>query len=146
MENIDIIDKYLMEGDNVDIIYLDFSKVLDMLSFTSENEKLSYFFKKKKKEKKLIFSDIFDRTMKVKIGDNYFQMQNTTFQCSSGISTVFFFFFFLLFLIFINDLPNDIKSEIELFVGADKLLMRWQSKEKTRMDQNKLSNWKYIWK
>ena len=52
----------------------------------------------------------------------------------------------LLLLIFINDLPNDIKSEIELFADDAKLFARPLSKEMTKIDLNKLSYWEDIWK
>ena len=52
----------------------------------------------------------------------------------------------LLFLIFINDLCNDIESEIELLTNDVKLLVRPLSKEITQMDLNELSYWKDIWK
>ena len=52
----------------------------------------------------------------------------------------------LLFLICIKDLSNDIKSEIQLFADDVKLLVRPLSKETTRMDQNYLLYWEYIWK
>ena len=71
--------------------------------------------------------------MKVKIGGNYSETQNI-----SSIVTQK--------LIFINDLPNGIKSEIEIFVDDIKLVVRPLSKETTQMDQKKLSYWESIWK
>ena len=52
----------------------------------------------------------------------------------------------LLFLIFINDLRNDIKSEIKLFAGDVKRLIRPLSKEITQKELNKLSYWEDVCK
>ena len=57
--------------------------------------------------------------MKVKIGNSYSGTQNIHFGVShSSVQGPF------LFLIFINDLPNIIKSEIKLFHDDVKLLVR----------------------
>ena len=45
----------------------------------------------------------------------------------------------LLFLVFINNLSNDIKSEIKLFAHIDKLKVRPLSKETTKVGLNRLS-------
>ena len=50
----------------------------------------------------------------------------------------------LLFLVFINDLPKDVKSEIEVFADNVKLLVRPLCKEITQTDLNKLSFWENI--
>ena len=50
-------------------------------------------------------NDIFGRTMKVKIGSTYSETQYIPLRP-------------LLFLIFVNDLSNDIKLEIELFADV----------------------------
>ena len=77
--------------------------------------------------------------MKVKIGNNYSETQNIPFgvlqESVLGL---------LLFLISINDLPNDIKSKIRLFVDDIKLLVKPLSKEIIQMDINKLSYWEDI--
>ena len=60
-----------------------------------------------------------DRRMKVKIGNNYSEKQNIRSSILQGSIQEFW-----LFLIFLNDLPNDIKSEIKLFVDEVKLVFR----------------------
>ena len=45
----------------------------------------------------------------------------------------------------VNDVPNDIKSEIKLFADDVKLLVRPLSKETSPIDLNELSYWKDIW-
>ena len=52
----------------------------------------------------------------------------------------------LLVLISINDLPNDIKLEIEWLFDDVKLIVRPSSKEIRWMDWNKLSHCKDNWK
>ena len=56
--------------------------------------------------------------MKVKIGKNYLETENIPSDVFQGSLLGF-----LLFLTFINDLPNDIKSEIKLFADDVKLLI-----------------------
>ena len=51
-----------------------------------------------------------------------------------------------MFLIVINNLPNDIKTEIKIFADDVKLHVRPLSKETTLMDLNKLTHWEKIWK
>ena len=74
-----------------------------------------------------------DRTMKI-IGNNYSKTQNIFSNVPQGSLLKP-----LLFLIFINDLPNDIKSEIEVFADIVKQLVRPLFKETTQIDLNKLS-------
>ena len=45
-----------------------------------------------------------------------------------------------------NNIPDDIKSEIKLLADYVKQLVRLLSKDTTQMDLNKLSYWKDIWK
>ena len=72
--------------------------------------------------------------MKVNISNNYSETQNilNNVPQESILGP-------LLFLKFINVLPNDIKSEIELFVDDVKLVLKQLLKETTQLDLNKLS-------
>ena len=58
--------------------------------------------------------------MKVKIGNNYFETLDVPLESIPAPS---------LFLIYINDLPNYIKSEIKLFADDVKLLVWSLSKQ-----------------
>ena len=62
------------------------------------------------------------------------------------MSDFYFLLGHLLFLIFINDLLNDIKSLSKLVANDVTLLVKLLSKETTQMDLKKLSNWEDIWK
>ena len=83
LESIDIIKEYLMEEDNGDIIYLDSCKVFVIsLSFNSKIKITLGISKNNSKYCKILFN----RTMKVKIGDNFSETEFTCW-CSSRIST-----------------------------------------------------------
>ena len=89
---------------------MDFSKVFDMVS---------HYLLVKMKNLELILWDIFDRTLQVKICNKYSETQNISFDFHHGSvlrPTLFF--------IFINDVPNIIKSEIKLFSYNVKQLIR----------------------
>ena len=98
-----------MEGDNADIIYLDFCKAFDMVSH------YCWLVKMKKlgilKIVNIVWYFLRDGTMKVKIGKNYSETQNIASSVPQDFRTVTFF----CFLIFINGLSYDIKMEIKLF-------------------------------
>ena len=66
-----------------------------------------------------------DGTSKVEIGNNYSETLNILWY-SVVLGP-------LLFLLFINDLPNDIKSETRLFADDIKLLAWLLSKETTQI-------------
>ena len=122
MESIDMINEYLMKGDNADIIDLDFNKEFDI----SHSHLLV-----KMKNKKEIF---FDRNIKVKL----FWNTKYTIQCSSEIRTGTFVvhkWFVYWYKIRNKTIADDVK-----------LLSSSLSKETTPMDLNKLSYWKNIWK
>ena len=131
---LNIINQYLIEGDNADIIYLGFSKAFDMVFHNNLQVKMKNLsISKNKKTVNIVRSFLIDETMKVKIVNNYSETQNI-------LSNVHWRFVLgpLLFLIFINYLPNDKKPEIKLFAGDVKLLIRPILKE---------TNWfKDIWK
>ena len=65
-----------------------------------------------------IFTDGFDRTMKVKIDSNYSESHNILSSIPEGSVLEH------LFLISINDLPNDRRSKIELFADDVKIPVR----------------------
>ena len=72
--------------------------------------------------------------MKVKIENNYSETQNIPSGIPQGSVLRLF-----LFLIFINDLPIDIRSEIKLIADDVKLLVRPLFKERKQIDLDKLS-------
>ena len=112
-ESFDIKNEYLIKRDNVDIIYLNFNKTVTMVShyhLLVKKKNLGIFFKY------AIFPEMFDQTMKVKIGSNYCERQNIHSSISQESVLGHF--------IFMNNLPNDIKSEIKLFPDDVKLIVR----------------------
>ena len=100
-----------MEKYNVNIVYLDFSKSFDMLSHYCLLKIMKNFvFSKKKKQYIIERYFLTDKTLKVKTGYNYVETKHIS--PSVPLESVLRP---LLFLIFFNNLPDDIKSEVELF-------------------------------
>ena len=109
------------------VIYLDFSSASNSISHYHLLVKRKNLGVSKKKTNSKYYKMLFNRLMKEKFGNNYSKTQNIRFIVpqSSVLEP-------LLFLIFINNLPIDIKSEREQFADV-KLLVTPLPKEKTQI-------------
>ena len=91
LEIIDIIKEYLIEGDNVEVTYFDFSETFHMVSHYHLLVKMKNLVISPKYSKHCkIF--LTDRTIKVKIGNNYSERLNITSGASqdSALGSCFF--------------------------------------------------------
>ncbi len=90
--SVDIINEYLMKGNNADIIYLDFCKAFDMVSHYCWLVKMKMLGILKIVN--IVWYFLRDGTMKVKIGKNYSETQNIASSVPQDFCTVTFFLFF----------------------------------------------------
>ena len=140
LESIDAINEYLNEGNSADILYLDFSKAFDTVSHYRLLIKMQNFG---------ISSNIINivkdflsnRTMRVKVGCTYSESHNVPSGVPQGSVLGP-----LLFLIFINDLPDSIKSFVELFADDVKLLVGPSMQNIVQTDLESLTVWEETWK
>ena len=140
LESIDTINEYLSEGNIADILYLDFSKAFDTVSHyrllvKMENLGISTNIIN------IVNNFLSDRTMRVKVGSAFSKPQNVPSGVPQGSVLGP-----LLFLIFINDLPDSIKSFVELFADDVKLLIGPSMHHIAQLDLDHLTKWEAIWK
>ena len=140
LESIDKIYEYLAEGNTADILYLDFSKAFDTVSHYRLITKMRNFGISGNIIN-IVKDFLSNRTMKVKVGNAFSQSRNITSGVPQGSVLGP-----LLFLIFINDLPDSIKSFVELFADDVKLLAGPSSQDVLQADLNNLTEWEEIWK
>lgn len=140
LESIDAINEFLTEGNSADILYLDFSKAFDTVSH----------YRLLIKMKNLGISNniinvvkdfLSNRSMRVKVGSSYSQSHNVPSGVPQGSVLGP-----LLFLIFINDLPDGIKSFLQLFADDVKLLVGPSMQDIVQADLDSLTDWEEIWK
>ena len=133
------VDELLENNDNVDIIYLDFQKAFDSVPHKRLMHKLKMYGITAKTL--AIISDFLkDRTFCVRIGDKL----SNKFYVLSGVPQGSVLGP-LLFLIFINDIPEGIKSFLLLFADDLKLVINANFPQIVQNDLDILSQWQKKW-
>jgi hypothetical protein len=138
-ECFDKIDEIVNDGGDVDILYLDFQKAFDTVPHKRLIHKLkSYGITGKTLD--IITDFLSSRTFRVRVGDTL----SDVFKVTSGVPQGSVLGP-LLFLIFINDIPNGIKSFLLLFADDLKLIVNANLKDVTQKDLDLLSEWQKKW-
>ena len=139
IETLDIVSDMLAKGDDVDIFYLDFQKAFDTVPHYRLYLKLSNFGIQGK-----ILNSIFDflsnRTYKVIVGDS----KSGSFNVTSGVPQGSVLGP-LLFLLYINDIPENIKNNVFLFADDLKMISNAKEKQKNQNDLDSLVSWQNKW-
>ena len=138
-ECFDKIDEILDEGGNVDILYLDFQKAFDTVPHNRLLHKLR-MYGITGKTLDVIADFLSGHTFRVKVGDTMSKM----FKVTSGVPQGSVLGP-LLFLIFINDIPDGIKSFLLLFADDLKLIVNADLKDVTQQDLDILTEWQNKW-
>ena len=138
-ECFDKIDEIVNGGGDVDILYLDFQKAFDTVPHKRLIHKLkAYGITGKTLD--IITDFLSSRTFRVRVGDTL----SDEFEVTSGVPQGAVLGP-LLFLIFINDIPNGIKSFLLLFADDLKLVVNANLKDVTQKDLDVLSEWQKKW-
>ena len=140
LESIDIINEYLTESNSADILYFDFAKAFDTVSHYRLLVKMQNLGISRNLIN-IVKDFLSNRTMKVKVGSAFSESHNVPSGVPQGSVLGP-----LLFLIFINDLPESIKSFVELFADDVKLLVGPLMNDIVQADLDSLSEWENIWK
>ena len=139
LECLDEVYEILSKKETLDILYLDFQKAFDTVPHKRLLGKLASFGIEGK-VLKIVEDFLKNRTFVVKVGSSY----SKTFNVISGVpqGTVLGP---LLFLIYINDLPNGIKSFVSLFADDLKLIIQSSKHIYGQADLEKLMEWEKKW-
>ena len=139
LECLDVVNGILADQDSADIMYLDFQKAFDSVPHHRLLAKLeSYGIKGKTLE--TIKDFLSNRTFNVKVG----AALSKSFPVSSGVPQGSVLGP-LLFLIYINDLPDGLKSFVSLFADDVKMVTRSSNYQIAQQDLDLLSEWESKW-
>ena len=139
LETIDAILDMIAEGAPVDVLYLDFCKAFDTVPHHRLLVKLeSYGIVGSTLE--IIRDFLSNRSMKVVVGGEFSQSCKVTSGVPQGSVLGP-----LLFLLFINDLPESVKSQVMLFADDVKLLGNANEGQIIKSDIAMLEEWENIW-
>ena len=139
LETLESANEYLSGGNCVDLFYFDFSKAFDTVSHHRLLVKLE----------SLGFSDnmlnilgdfLSDRVMSVKVGDAMSNVKPVLSGVPQGSVLGP-----LLFLLFINDLPENIRNEIKIFADDVKMITDPEQSLSIQSDLNLLCQWESLW-
>lgn len=139
LESIDLINDLIAEGEYVDIFYLDFQKAFDTVPHYRLFIKL-ISFGICGKTLKTIRDFLSERTFNVIVGDS----MSESCEVSSGVPQGSVLGP-LLFLLYINDLPENIKNDVALFADDLKMISKSSTKELNQFDLDTLVVWQDKW-
>ena len=120
--------KTVQNGYYIDIIYIDFAKAFDSVPIQLLLKKIKMGISGK--IYKFIENFLIDRSFKVKINENF----STTYKTHSGVPQGSVLGP-LLFLIFINDLPNNINENVNIKLYADDVKLYINHKNDSERDK-----------
>ena len=129
-------------SDPVDVIYLDYRKAFDSVPHSRLYEKLNKY-NINGQIKTWIRDFLKDRKQRVVVNGKYSQVEDVTSGVPQGSVLGP-----LLFLLFVNDLPDDVQSVLKLFADDSKLYRKVRSPldaEALQRDLNALSDWSHKW-
>ena len=139
VESLDVIFDMIAIGESVDIFYLDFQKAFDTVPHYRLLTKLSSFGINGKMLN-TIKDFLSDRTFRVCVGD----YKSEKFDVSSGVPQGSVLGP-ILFLLYINDLPDNIKNSIALFADDLKMVAKSGTKKMNQDDIGSLVLWQNKW-
>ena len=139
LESLDIISDMLAKGEDVDIFYLDFQKAFDTVPHYRLYLKL-FSFGVQGKVLDTVFDFLSNRTCNVVVGDS----RSNSFNVTSGVPQGSVLGP-LLFLLYINDLPENIKNTVFLFADDLKMVSKANKLQLNQTDLNTLVLWQNKW-
>ena len=139
LESVDFINNMLAQSECVDIFYLDFQKMFDTVPHYRLLEKLlSYGIVNKTL---LAINDFLtNRTFKVVVGNHHSENYSVTSGVPQGSVLGP-----LLFVLYINDLPDGIRSYVSLFADDVKMCALSKNKNSNQSDLDQLVIWQNKW-
>ena len=139
LETLDIANQYIAEGNCVDILYFDFSKAFDTVSHYRLLVKLEALgFSKNMLN--ILRNFLTGRFMEVRVGDAVSKVKPVMSGVPQGSVLGP-----LLFLLFINDLPENMINEIRIFADDVKMVVDPARNQSIQQDLDRLSNWESMW-
>ena len=139
LETVDIINEYLAEGNCADVLYFDFSKAFDSVSHYRLLIKMENFGISQE-VLDIVRNFLIGRTMAVKVGDAMSSVRPVMSGVPQGSVLGP-----LLFLLFINDLPENIKNSLRMFADDVKFVVGPGMYRDAQSDLYQLSNWESLW-
>ena len=139
LESVDFINDMLAKGECVDIFYLDFQKAFDTVPHYRLLEKL-LSFGIANKTLYAIKDFLANRTFNVVVGNH----KSENYSVTSGIPQGSVLGP-LLFVLYINDLPDCIKSFVSLFADDLKMYAFSKDKNNNQTDLDQLVHWQNKW-
>ena len=139
LETFDSIFSILEEGAPVDILYFDFSKAFDRVPHYRLLSKLENIGIRGQ-VLNIIRDFLTNRTLKVGVNGEFSEIKKVLSGVPQGSVLGP-----LLFVLFINDLPDNIKSSIKLFADDLKLICNANCHEDITEDLKELEYWEKLW-